>query len=232
MNQSISDPINKVLFVSVHPDDETLGCSGTILKYKEAGDSIYWLNLTGVSTDHPYGFSKEFVDIRNDLLIRVSEAYGFERLINLDLPTMMLDTFSMSELIGKVDAAISEIKPSVVYIPNRSDVHTDHQVAFQAVYSCTKNFRKPYIRKIMMYETLSETEFAPALLENSFMPNCFIDISVFMDKKIEIMRMYDTEIMQNPLPRSVHAIKGLGAYRGSRIGVLYAEAFQVLFEFL
>lgn len=81
-----------------------------------------------------------------------------------------------------------------------------------------------------MYETLSETEFSPALAENTFIPNTFVDITDYIDKKVEIMKLYETEIMLDPLPRSAHAIKGLAAFRGSRIGVQYAEAFQSLFE--
>lgn len=221
--------MKRVLFISVHPDDETYGCGGAILKHKQAGDNIYWLNFTGISIDHPLGFSKDFVDKRNELVTKISEAYGFEMLINLDLPTMILDTYPMFELVGKVDLAISEIKPEIIYIPNRSDVHSDHRVAFQAVYSCTKNFRKPFIKQILMYETLSETEFAPALAENAFVPNVFVNITDFFDRKLELIRMYDTELMPDPLPRSIHAERGLSSYRGSRIGVQYAEAFALLF---
>lgn len=81
-----------------------------------------------------------------------------------------------------------------------------------------------------MYETLSETEFSPPLAENSFIPNTFVDITDFIEKKIEIMKLYETEIMPDPLPRSAHAIKGLAAFRGSRIGVRYAEAFMSIFQ--
>ena len=113
---------------------------------------------------------------------------------------------------------------------NRSDVHSDHRIAFQAIYSCTKSFRKPFIERILMYETLSETEFVPALSENVFIPNVFVDISNYMDKKLEIMQIYKSEIMEGNLPRSLNAIKMLAAFRGSRIGTDYAEAFMLLFE--
>lgn len=220
----------KVLFVSVHPDDETLGCGGTIIKHRQSDDSIFWLNITGITTDHPHGFTQEAVDKRNALVKNIAREYGFEQFIDLCLPTMLLDTYSMYDLVGKLDSAISAIKPDIIYLPNRTDVHSDHRVVFEAVYACTKNFRKPYLRKILMYETLSETEFTPALSENCFVPNCFVDITEYMENKIEIMRMYDTEIMPDPYPRSIHAIRGLAAYRGSRIGVQYAEAFQLLFS--
>ena len=81
-----------------------------------------------------------------------------------------------------------------------------------------------------MYETLSETEFAPALTENVFIPNVFVDISEFIEQKIEIMKIYESEVMIDNLPRSISAIKHLAGFRGSRIGVDFAEAFMLLFE--
>jgi len=221
---------DKVMFISVHPDDETLGCGGTILKHKANGDQIYWLNLTNGSLSHPYGFTQEQLDKRTQQLKDASAAYQFSEFINLEFPTQMLDTIETRILVGAVDEVISRINPTVLYIPNRSDVHSDHQVAFKAICACTKNFRKPYIRKILMYETLSETEFAPALAENAFIPNYFIDISEYMNRKLDIMNIYDTEIQPDPFPRSMHAIKGLAAFRGSRIGVTYAEAFTLIFS--
>lgn len=220
----------KVLFVSVHPDDETFGCGGTILKHRHMGDRIFWLNLTARIPGHPGGFSEVTFNKRNDLINTISAQYGFEKSFNIKLQTGLLDTYSMFEIVGKIDGIISEIEPDWIFIPNRTDVHSDHRVAFQAVYSCTKNFRKPYIAKILMYETLSETEFAPPLAENVFSPNYFVDVSAFMNRKIEIMNLYETEVMPDPMPRSIYATKGLASYRGSRIGTEYAEAFVLLFS--
>ena len=81
-----------------------------------------------------------------------------------------------------------------------------------------------------MYETLSETEFAPALVENAFVPNVFVDISAYMEQKLAIMSVFASEVMPDNLPRSYSAMKALAGYRGSRIGVKYAEAFMLLFE--
>jgi len=230
MSKSVFDKINKVMFISVHPDDETLGCGGAILRHKTQGDSIYWLNLTGPSLDHPYGFTQERIKTREHQLKCVNAAYLFERYIDLAYPTQMLETIEPRLLIGSVSKVFQEIQPNILYVPNRADIHSDHKVGFQAIYAAAKNFRSPFIEKILMYETLSETEFAPSLTESVFMPNYYIDISEYMDKKIEIMQIYDTEIMPDPLPRSIHAIKGLGAFRGSRIGVKYAESFMMIFS--
>ncbi|MFW6046582.1 MAG: PIG-L deacetylase family protein [Candidatus Woesearchaeota archaeon] len=222
--------MNNILFISVHPDDETLGCGGTILKHKFLGDEINWLNITGITENHPYGYTEQKRIERQKEIEKVVNKYGFNKLINLNFPTQLLDEIQTKELITKIDEAINNIKPEIIYLINRSDIHSDHRVAFNAIYSCTKNFRKPYINKILLYETLSETEFSPALPENVFIPNVFVDISDFMNKKIEIMQLYQSEIMPGNLPRSINAIKSLAAFRGSRIGVEYAEAFMLLFE--
>jgi LmbE family N-acetylglucosaminyl deacetylase len=222
--------MKKILFVSVHPDDETLGCGGTIMKLKNLGSSLHWLNLTDIDNDHPFGFSKETIVKRQSTTIQVKNTYGFDTFTNLKYHTMLLDKYNASELIKDIGQVITNIEPDTIYLTNRSDVHSDHRIAFDAVYACTKSFRYPYVKDILMYETLSETEFAPALIEKAFIPNTFVDISKYMEDKIRIMKMYDTEIMPDPLPRSIHAIKGLAAYRGSRIGVNYAEAFQQIYR--
>jgi len=222
--------MKKVLFVSVHSDDETLGCGGTILKHKQNGDEIYWLIITAPTLIHPYGFTEVMITQREKEIGIVSKMYGFEKTISLGFPTQLLDEVNIRELITKIDSAISEVHPQIIYLINRSDVHSDHKVAFNAVYACTKNFRKPYIERILMYETLSETEFSPALPENVFIPNVFIDITDYFEKKLEIMTVFAIEMMPGNLPRSYSAIKALATYRGSRIGVNYAEAFMLLFE--
>ena len=219
-----------VLFISVHPDDETLGCGGTILKHKANGDTINWLNITDMDNNHPFGFSPEIVKKVQKNIGKVVNSYEFNNFINLKFYERIIDTISLSELISKISEVIYNIKPDILYIPNRSDVQSDHRISFQAIYPCTKNYRYPFIKSILMYETLSETEFSPALAENTFIPNTFVDITDYIDKKVEIMKLYETEIMLDPLPRSAHAIKGLAAFRGSRIGVRYAEAFMCIFQ--
>jgi len=220
----------KILVISPHPDDETLGCGGTILKHKDIGDKIYWLIITNIVVKN--GWDKDIVEKRQKEIKTVAEMYGFEKTFKLDYPTAKLDIIPIQEIIESISKVIFEIKPEIIYLPNRSDVHTDHQITFKAAYSCTKNFRYPFIKKILMYETLSETEFAPALPENTFIPNVFVDITDYFEKKIEIMKIYNSEIMIAPLPRSLDTIEALAKYRGSRIGKKYAEAFNLLEEIL
>lgn len=222
--------MNKILFIAVHPDDETLGCGGTILKHKSQGDEIYWMIITAPTKNHPCGFSDQVIKERNELIKNVAEKYGFNRTIKCDFPTMMLHAVDLRDLVVTIDSYINEIKPNIIYTMFRNDVHSDHRVAFDAVYSCTKSFRKPFIERILMLEALSETEFAPAIPSTSFVPNVYVDISDFMDEKLEIMSMYEPELMPEPYPRSLSSIEALARVRGSRCGVKYAEAFMLLYE--
>lgn len=210
--------MDKILVFSAHPDDETISMGGTILKHQDKGDEIFWLNITTGSI------------YQKSCIAKIKDVYKFKDVFNLELPEITLTDIPIYDIISKIEKVVKNTKPNIVYIMNRSDIHSDHRYAFQAIYPCTKSFRAPFVKRILMYETLSETEFSPALPENVFIPNVFVDVSEFMEKKLEIMKTYESEVMEGNLPRSFNAIKALGAYRGSRIGVDYAEAFMLLFE--
>lgn len=222
--------MSRILFIAVHPDDETLGCGGTILRHNKRGDETFWMILTGVRK-HPSGrWSDTDADKRDVIVNKVAKDYGFTEVIDMGFPTTLLDECRLEQLVSAIDSKINEIKPDTVYMMYQNDVHSDHRVAFSAVYSCLKSFRKPYIRRVLMFEALSETEFAVPTPSTSFTPNVFVDITPYIDKKLDIMSIYDTEVMQEPYPRSLSSIKALARVRGSRAGVMYAEAFQLLFE--
>jgi len=131
-------------------------------------------------------------------------------------------------MVPKISAIFSEVEPEFIYCLNRCDGHSDHRVTFDAVVACTKSFRYPYIKKVLMYECISETEFAPALPEKAFLPNYYVDITKHMDEKLEIMKIYDSELGEHPFPRSLNNLKALATYRGASVGVEFAEAFQLI----
>ena len=219
---------DKILVVAPHPDDETLGCGGSLLKHRKNGDKIYWLIVTNLQAG--CGWPKDEVQKRQKEIHQVSRMYGFNKVFKLDFPSKMLDSISNCELISRISEIIKKVEPSIVYLPNHSDIHTDHKITFNAAMSCCKDFRMPFIKRILMYECMSETEFALALKGFYFVPNFFIDITDYFQKKLEIFKKYDSETMAPPFPRSIEAITGLARYRGSRIGKKYAEAFCLLFE--
>ena len=222
--------MSKVIFIAVHPDDETLGCGGTILKHKDQGDEIFWMVLTGPQKGLMPHFTDEFLAKRDAMLDGIANEYGFDETIRLGFPTQMLHTLDLRDIIQKISEVFRRIQPDTIYMMYCHDVHSDHRVAFDAVYSCTKSFRYPFIKNIYMIEALSETDFAMAIPGNSFVPNVFVDISDYIEKKLEIASMYIGEMQDDPYPRSQSAIRALARVRGARAGVMYAEAFQLLYE--
>ena len=220
--------MNKVLVIAVHPDDETLGCGGTLLKHKSNNDKIHWLIATDIKESE--GFKKSTVEKRKNEINKVENLFNFDSVSKLGLSTTKVDDYSMNSLIEKISSVINKIRPDIIYLPFKGDIHTDHKKIFNAAYSCTKSFRYPFIKKIYMMETLSETDFSLNIKDESFMPNTFVDISDFMDKKIEIMNLYDGELGDHPFPRSVKNIKALATYRGATAGCDYAESFMLIKE--
>jgi LmbE family N-acetylglucosaminyl deacetylase len=218
----------QTVIISPHPDDETLGCGGTILKHHEEGNPIHWIIVTDMTENK--GYTPQKIAERQKEIKIIAEIYGFTAVHNLNLPTSQLDTIPTGELIKTLGALFNEMKPTTVYLPNRSDVHSDHRVVFNAAWSCCKTFRYPFIRRVLMYETLSETDFTPPLHGTAFLPNSFSDISLFLERKIEIMRIYKGEMKEHPFPRSEHNIRSLASVRGATAGVEYAEAFMLIKE--
>ncbi|OGH12429.1 MAG: GlcNAc-PI de-N-acetylase [Candidatus Levybacteria bacterium RIFCSPHIGHO2_01_FULL_36_15] len=221
--------LNKILFIAPHPDDETLGCGGTILKYKkEKKSKIYWLIMTKLSKNK--GFTEEKVNRREDEIKKVAHNYGFEKVFKLDYSPGKLDTTPIIKMISDVKNILEKIKPECIYIPNRSDIHSDHRIVFNVLMSALKSFRTAYVKKILMYEVLSETEFAPSLIENAFIPNVFVDISDYVEEKIRIMKLYEGEMAKPPFPRSEENIRALARLRGSMSNCNYSESFMLLKE--
>jgi len=220
--------MKKVLVVAPHPDDETLGSGGTLLKHKSKGDQIHWLILTGITEDRAW--KNEQVEKRRLEIEKVTNAYAFNSVHKLNFPTTTLESIPMKELVENISSVMEKVQPNVVYLNHHKDIHTDHQIGFKAVMSSSKNFRHPYIERILMYETLSETEFAGSLPGNEFQPNVFSDITNYFEEKCKIMRIYKSEMMKPPYPRNIETIEALAKLRGSRIGCKYAESFMLLFE--
>tara|TARA_B100002052_G_scaffold298449_1_gene331958 strand:- start:7070 stop:7741 length:672 start_codon:yes stop_codon:yes gene_type:complete len=217
-----------VIIIAPHADDETLGCGGVILKHINNGDNVYWIIVT--SNNDKLIFPNQDNQHYENNIAKVSSAYKFNETIRLNFPVARLDTIDEHIIYDTFAEKINNLQPQIIYMPYFHDVHADHKIISRLMLSCTKNFRFPFIEKIYIYETISETDFGPSIPSFTFSPNKFVDITKYMNRKLEIMEMYDTEIMKDPLPRSLHAIKALAALRGSRIGVSYAEAFMILFE--
>ena len=217
-----------VLAICAHPDDETLGCGGTLLKHKAAGDKIFWVIAT---VCHEPQWSAQLIERKAEEVERVAKAYGAER-IKLGFPNARLDTIGTGELMKPIERVVADVKPEVVYLLHGGDIHTDHQALSDATMSVLKPFymSKRGIRRVLGYETLSSTDAAPQRGERMFMPNVYSDISPYLEQKIDIMRLYESEIHAEPMPRSPSAIRALARFRGATISTEYAEAFTLIRE--
>lgn len=217
----------KIIIVTPHPDDETLGCGGTILKHISAGDEVYWLIVTKMDEEF---FPMERIQKRQDEIIQVAKRYGFEKTVQLSYKAAKLDVVPASDLVSEIGNVFKEIEPTTIYVPYRNDIHSDHKVVFDATMACTKWFRYPSIEKVLVYETLSETDFIMNTDAMGFRPTVFINISEFLEKKLDIMKIYESEMAPHPFPRSEETIRALATLRGAAAGVTAAEAFMLVKE--
>lgn len=216
------------LVLAVHPDDETLGCGGTLLKLQAQGCELHWLIATSVSVEG--GYPMEFIHRRNQQIELVSDEYRFASVHQLGLPPARVEASPLGAMVSAIAHVLETTRPDTLFLPFFGDVHSDHRVVFQAAYSCTKSFRAPWIKRIYMMETLSETEFAPAVPGSCFIPATFVDISPYLDKKIEILNIYSSEVHEHPFPRSAENVRALALFRGATAGCAHAESFMLLKE--
>lgn len=217
----------KSLVIAAHPDDETLGVAGSILRRKAEGHTTAWLIITGISIDN--GWSADFIHKRQREIDFIQQLLKFDEVYHLDFPTAQLDTLPMSDLVSKISNVFNGYQPNEVFVPHYSDVHSDHRIVFQAVSSCCKWFRYPSVKRILCYETLSETDFGLGN-EGFFKPNYFLDISTYLEVKIQALQIYSSEIGKFPFPRSIEAIHSQALVRGAASGYAAAEAFELLRE--
>jgi LmbE family N-acetylglucosaminyl deacetylase len=220
--------MSKVLFVAPHPDDETLGAGGTIFRHKAEGDAVYWLIVSAARQQD--GYSADAVETEAQEIAAAASRYRFDGIHQLGLPTARLETLPVADVVAKISEAFAHVQPEIVYLPYAGDIHTDHAVVFAAASSCTKWFRSTSVKRVLVYETPSETDAGLDPDANGFRPNVFVDISRFVDQKIQTMSGYATQYGVFPFPRSERALRSLAAVRGAAAGFEAAEAFMLLRE--
>lgn len=220
--------MSDVLVAAPHPDDETLGCAGTLLRHQHDGDRIHWLMFTEMREE--YGFDASAIDVRRREIAATAAQYAFTSIHALGFAPAGLDRVPTKRLVEQVAAVFGTVKPDVLYVPYGKDSHSDHGVAFDALMACSKWFRFPSIRRVLAYETLSETDAALPVDGSAFRPNVFVDIGPFLDRKIAIMAGYKSEFHEFPFPRSERGLRALAELRGVAAGFTAAEAFMLLRE--
>ena len=172
-------------------------------------------------------FSKKKIEIRKREILKIKSFYNFKNFIQLDYEASNLDNLPNAKIIQSIKEILNKYEPSKVYIPSIKDIHTDHVKISRCFLSCIKIFRHKYLKEVMAYETLSETNFN---FSESFCPNYFEEITSTLNSKIKAIQIYKSEIKKHPFPRSIESIKALAVLRGSQSGYKFAEAFELIFS--
>lgn len=212
----------KILVIAPHADDEILGVGGTIAKYIYEGHEVY---VCVITTGHPSMFSQEVLCKLRSEVIEAHEFLEIKNTFFLDLPAVLLSEVPKHEINKKINDVIDDIQPDIVYIPHFGDMHLDHYIVSQASMIGVRPIKEHKILEVYSYETLSETEWNIPHLTNAFIPNTFIDVTNYIEKKTKAMECFTTQLNEFPHPRSLEAIESLAKLRGSTIGVRAAEAF-------
>lgn len=198
-----------------------------MLRRTAEGAAVGWLIVTGMSEEH--GWPAEQVRRRDAEIAAVTELVGFTEVFNLRLPAARLDTLPMADLVQHFARVFTAFQPTEVFVPHPADVHSDHRLVFEAAAACTKWFRYPSVRRVLAYETISETDFGLAA-NTRFQQNSFVDITAFLERKLDVMAVYQSELGTFPFPRSREALRALAVTHGAAAGFGAAEAFQLLRE--
>jgi LmbE family N-acetylglucosaminyl deacetylase len=216
----------KILVIAPHPDDETLGCGGTLLRHAQAGHEIHWGIVTRMHLED--GWPPDRLPRRDAEIRHVSSDFGFASTTELGFRAGHLDQHPVREVVSRFADLLDAVRPDTLYLPHRGDAHSDHRATFSACLAASKVFRRPGLDRILSYETLSESDLVPSSSEIPFQPNFFVDATQWMDRKIEILSRYEGEILPAPFPRSPEAVRAQALLRGGQCGCLAAEGFMVL----
>ncbi len=213
--------MNKILVVVAHPDDEVLGCGATIAKHTKNGDKVQIVFLAD-------GFSSRDGDKnRDDSAQQASKILGCTPPLFLNFPDNQLDTVSLLEIVKKLEQVVENFQPNIIYTHHYGDLNIDHQITHKAVITACRPQPNFCVKEIYSFETLSATHWQSSSMGNVFIPNCFIGVEGFMDKKIKALECYDEEMRDYPHTRSYEAVKNLAHFRGGLVGVRNTEAFYI-----
>jgi N-acetylglucosamine malate deacetylase 1 len=219
-----------VLVIAPHPDDEVLGCGGALARHVSHGDFVVVAILTNGAMGAPHLYSSEDVlQIRTEALT-AHKMLGVHRTIFEDLPATRLDSLSISQVAESIGTIISSVEPKIVYMPHHGDRHRDHWVVNQAAQVACRPRSGCSVKRILAYETASETEWGDPNPSSAFVPNWFIDITAELPVKITALQSYKSQLKPLPDPRSIEAITALARWRGASSGFHAAEAFMLLRE--
>lgn len=215
-----------ILVIAAHPDDEILGCGGTMARHVKNGDSVNVVTLTnGVSARD--GNVENEIKERADAFKEVMTLIGVCSHVCLDFQDNEMDTVSLLKIVKSLENVINGLKPNIVYTHHFGDLNIDHQIAHKATMTACRPFPNSSVSKILTYEVLSSSDWSSPM-QDPFIPNYFVDITDYLQMKLKGLEVYEVEMRDPPHSRSLEHLKALAQNRGNSHGVPYAEAFMVM----
>lgn len=216
-----------ILIIATHPDDEVLGCGGVMSRYAAEGQAVHVLVI---SRGIPELFPPEEIEKTRAELRQAHALLGVASVEFLDFPAPDLDTIPGRKLADAIGKVIRRLQPTVVYIPHHGDIHADHQAVYKAALVAIRPINNCPVKKLLCYETLSETEWASPLGGLTFVPNVFVDITNYLHLKLRAMECYRSQLRTPPHSRSLRSIEALAHLRGGTVSLEAAEAFELVRE--
>ncbi|HIJ64308.1 MAG TPA: PIG-L family deacetylase [Candidatus Hydrogenedentes bacterium] len=221
----------RALIVAAHPDDEVLGCGGTIAKMAKEGHEVYVAILgEGATARHsdPSQGSGAAVRRLQECSRAVADLLGIREVIVHNLPDNRFDTAPLLDIVRWLEGVLDRIRPEVVYTHHGGDLNIDHALTFRATLTAARPLPGTPVKAIYAYEVPSSTDWAFQSFSTPFRPNVFVDIADTLEIKLEAMAAYDSETRPFPHPRSAEALSASARRWGSAAGVAAAEAFELV----
>ena len=222
--------MKKVLVISAHPDDEVLGMGGTIATLTAAGCDVQLLIVTDGSSSQ-YSNSEDLMAIishKKEETKKSSDILGIKSIRYGDLPDMRLDCTPHIEINKVIESAVDDFQPDTIFTHFWGDVNVDHQNVYKSTLVAVRPNFGQVVKELYCYSVPSSTEWTPNKSETMFMPNVFVNIEMFMEKKYEAFSKYTTELREYPHPRSVQYLRETDKAVGLRVGLFAAEEFVLL----
>lgn len=216
--------MQRVLIVAAHPDDEVLGCFGTVARLIDEGSEVYTLILGEGKTSRDGASSSEIVKLKDEIK-KANEVIGVKEVFTKEFADNRFDSVSLLDIVKAIEEIKSQIKPDTIFTHYQKDLNIDHQKTYQAVITATRPMQGESVKEIYSFDILSSTEWNYPI---SFSPDFYVDINGYLDKKIEAMKCYNSELRDYPHPRSLKGIELSAKYWGMRVGLEYAEAFEMV----
>ena len=224
----------RVLVVASHPDDEVLGCGGTMAVHTDNGDVVDVLivveGATSRDAKRDTGKQAKALTALQQSACDAAAVLGAREPHFLGLPDNRLDGMELLEVIKPIEALINELKPQVIYTQHGGDLNVDHRIVHQAVVTACRPAPGTSVRAIYGYETASSTEWASSTMGGAFHPVRFVDISKTLERKRKALECYASEMRPFPHARSFEGLEALARWRGVSTGLEAAEAFTVVRE--